>query len=330
MKRFVARQTGRKLVTGCAGFLGSQLAERLVGQGHEVIGVDCFTDFYDRSMKEQNLARLMDEPGFAFRELDLSVDPLAAVLEGVDVAYHLAGQPGVRGSFGGNMAVYLRNNVRASSRLLDEAARWPVHRIVYASSSTVYGNVGDAPTPETAGRRPLSPYGLTKVMTEDLAAIHFKRAGLPAVGLRYFSAYGPRQRPDLAMRRFIESALEDRPITITGTGNQQRDFTYVDDMLDATTAAGAVGRPGSVYNIGGGSPYRLLEVVMAIEELTGRTLEKNFVNAASGDAASTNADNTRATEDLGFAPRTSLRDGLEAQLEWTLATAAPARRLLAA
>jgi nucleoside-diphosphate-sugar epimerase len=305
----------RALVTGCAGFIGSHLCERLIADGHRVTGVDSFSDFYPRARKEANLVRLGDDPAFDLVELDLAEDPLDGLLQEVDDVYHLAAQTGVRGSFGETFAVYARNNIGATQRLLEAASAAPdLRRFVFASSSSVYGDASVSPTPEDLPPAPVSPYGMTKVATEQLAGVYHRRSGLPIVGLRYFTAYGPRQRPDMAFHRFISSALAGEEISIYGDGRQLRDYTYVGDVVEATVRAGADGRLGQIYNVGGGSPAELLDVISLLEELLARTIRCRFLERADGDAAHTHADVSRAAADFGFAPATSLRDGLIAQV----------------
>jgi nucleoside-diphosphate-sugar epimerase len=306
------------LVTGCAGFIGSHLCERLAAAGHRVVGVDCFRAYYSREAKERNLERLRDEPDFHLLELDLARDPIDGLLEGIDNAYHLAAQPGVRGSFGESFADYVRDNVLVTQRLLEQAVRWAPASFVYASSSSVYGDAPRYPTAELSELRPVSPYGMTKVATEEIAAVYSRCFGVPAVGLRYFTAYGPRQRPDMAFSKFFTSALAGRPLPINGDGSQVRDFTYVGDVVDGTIAAAERGRPGAVYNIGGGTPLRLLEAIRRIEEISGRAIELDLHPRLVGDAVRTGCDGALARRDLGFSPRVGLGDGLVAQLEWML------------
>ena len=308
----------RVLVTGCAGFLGSQLSERLLAEGLGVIGVDCFTDFYPRPLKERNLAELRQNPAFDLQERDISCDPIDDLLEKVGVVYHLAAQAGVRGSFGDGFQIYLSNNVRGTQRLLESAVRNPVDAFVYASSSSVYGNAESQPTPESASRAPVSPYGMTKCATEDLAGVYGRNHGLNAVGLRYFTVYGPRQRPDMAFARFVSAGLAGEPITILGDGLQVRDFTFVDDVVDATLLAAEHGTAGAVYNVGGGTPVTLLDAVHMIEEQIERPIAVEHRQSARGDARQTSADTTRAREELGFRPSVSLREGLGRQVEWAL------------
>ncbi|HKR98054.1 MAG TPA: NAD-dependent epimerase/dehydratase family protein [Candidatus Dormibacteraeota bacterium] len=324
------REMSRHLVTGCAGFLGSHLSERLVAESHEVIGVDCFTSYYARATKELNLERLRDEPRFHLLELDLAGDSLDGLLEGVDCIFHLAAQAGVRGSFGERFAGYVRNNVVATQRLLEQAVLARPTAFVYASSSSVYGDAARYPTTELAERRPVSPYGMTKVSTEELAGVYLRCFAVPAVGLRYFTAYGPRQRPDMAFSTFFSRVLAGQPVPLNGDGRQVRDFTFVDDVVEGTVCAARHGRAGAVYNIGGGAPVRLLDALGLIGELTGLPVEIEPRECPLGDARRTGCDGELARTELGFDPSTELRDGLAAQLEWMLAGQHGQRRPVAA
>jgi UDP-glucuronate 4-epimerase len=313
------RPADRVLITGAAGFLGSHLSEELIDLGHQVVGVDCFTDYYPRPFKEANLERLRDEADFSFTELDLSRAALSELLDGIDVVIHLAAQPGVRGSFGGGFARYVRHNVLATQRLLEAGVDRPLRAFVYASSSSVYGNSPVYPTSELMKRRPVSPYGMTKLATEELAAVYLRCYGLPTVGLRYFTAYGPRQRPDMAFSRFLRCALAGEPLPVNGDGSQERDFTYVDDVVAATIAAARLGRVGTVYNIGGGTPVRVCDAIDLIADLVGRPLALSHRPPHRGDPRRTGCDSTRARRDLAVACATDLRDGLASQLDWLLA-----------
>lgn len=307
------------LVTGCAGFLGSHLSERLTDLGEEVVGVDSFTDYYLRELKESNLEGLRDRACFTLFELDLGSDPLEGVLDGVDTVFHLAAQPGVRGSFGASFGRYVHDNVLATQRLLEASATARVKTFVYASSSSVYGNSLAYPTPEDTCRAPISPYGLTKLATEELAAVYGRLDRLHTVGLRYFTVYGPRQRPDMAFARFFASALAGKPVKILGDGAQVRDFTFVDDAVRGTIAAARDGRRGAVYNIGGGTQVELLEALARIEQVLDRKIEIEHLPDARGDVRRTCSDPRTATVDLGFAPCVSLEEGLTRQAAWTLA-----------
>jgi nucleoside-diphosphate-sugar epimerase len=310
----------RALVTGCAGFLGSHLSERLVASGTEVLGLDCFTSYYSRADKERNLERLNHEALFDFRPVDLSTDDLTGLLDGVDIVIHLAAEPGVRASFGFGFEAYLRNNVLATQRLLEEAVKSPVASFTYASSSSVYGDSATFPTSERAERRPISPYGTTKVATEELAGVYHRCFGVPVTGLRYFTAYGPRQRPDMAFTRFLTRALAAEPLPVFGDGRQVRDFTYVTDVVEATIKATERGKAGAVYNIGGGVPAQLREALSVIEEHIGRPLAIARQPARVGDPARTACDGSLAERELGFVPTVGLREGISAQLEWLQST----------
>jgi nucleoside-diphosphate-sugar epimerase len=321
---------GRALVTGCAGFLGSHLSERLIADGYDVVGIDCFTNYYARERKERNVACLRQAPRFTLIEADLATAPLDGLLDGIDLVFHLAAQAGVRGSFGESFRDYVTANVLGSQRLLEQAARSPVDAFVYASSSSVYGNAAAYPTAETTERHPVSPYGMTKVATEELAGVYHRCFAVPVVGLRYFTAYGPRQRPDMAFWRFLRCALDAQALPVNGDGHQVRDFTFVDDVVEGTVAAAHRGRPGAVYNIGGGTPVELIEAIALIGELVGSRVKVTHLPAPLGDPRSTGCDPTLAMTELGFTPRTSLRAGLAAELEWMLAEhGTPAQALVA-
>jgi nucleoside-diphosphate-sugar epimerase len=309
---------GRALVTGCAGFIGSHLAERLLDDGWEVLGVDCLTPYYPRERKVGNLLRLRSHPGFTLDERDLAEGPVPHdLLEGVTAVFHLAAQAGVRSSYGVGFDEYVRCNVIATQRLLEASVGRPLDRFVYASSSSVYGHGLSESTPEEAPCLPVSPYGMTKVATEALAGTYFREGGVPTVGLRYFTAYGPRQRPDMAFTAFLERALAGREVIVYGDGRQERDFTFVQDVVTGTRAA-LEGRPGGVYNIGGGTPVRLSDAMTILEDLVGAPLLVDRRARARGDARRTAADGSRAARDLDFRPVTPLRAGLEAHVEWAL------------
>ena len=315
----------RVLVTGCAGFIGSHVSERLVAGGCEVLGVDCFTDYYDRDVKEENLDGLMSTPGFGFSTVDLSEDDISGLLDDVTHVIHLAGQPGVRLSFGGGFPAYLRHNVLATQRLLEEAVANPVDRFVYASSSSVYGDAPSYPTHEASVKRPVSPYGMTKLATEELAAVYHRNFGVPVVGLRYFTVYGPRQRPDMAFTKFLRRAVGGLPLPLFGSGRQVRDFTYVDDIVDGTVAAAERGRPGGVYNLGGGEPVELRRALELISELLGHEIVVDSGTHGLGDVRRTGCDGQLARAELDFRPRVGLRQGLASHLAWVINAAAPAR-----
>ncbi|NUP10425.1 MAG: NAD-dependent epimerase/dehydratase family protein [Polyangiaceae bacterium] len=315
----------RCLVTGVAGFVGSHLGERLIAQGHEVVGVDCFTDYYPRTIKESNLATLRKSPAFTFLSADLARIELASVLEGVDVVYHQAAQAGVRASWGSTFESYTHHNVLATQRLLEAVkGSKSVRRFVYASSSSVYGETTDLPMRETSLPRPFSPYGVTKLAAEHLCELYRNNFGVSTVSLRYFTVYGPRQRPDMGFHKFIASMMRDEPVTVFGSGEQTRDFTFVDDIVDANIAAGEKDGVEGVYNIGGGSRVTLQHVLETMAELVGVPLKLNRIEEQAGDVHHTEADASRARDRLGYKPRVSLRDGLARQIEWARTGAAPA------
>jgi nucleoside-diphosphate-sugar epimerase len=307
--------SSRVLVTGCAGFIGSHLAERLVAEGHEVIGVDCFTDFYDEALKRENLAVLLEHERFTLLELDLSEDPLSGLLDGVSIVFHLAAQAGVRPSFGDSFADYSRHNVVGTQRLLELAtSALELDRFVYASSSSVYGAALSYPTAETAERRPVSPYGMTKVATEELAGVYHRTAAVPVTGLRYFTAYGPRQRPDMAFARVVDALARDEPFQVFGDGTQSRSFTYISDVVDATVRA--IDATPGIYNVGGGGEATLRDALALLQELSGRTLRVTYGPPQTGDMHRTKADTTKIESELSWQASTPLRTGLAEHWKW--------------
>jgi UDP-glucose 4-epimerase len=308
----------RALVTGCAGFIGSHLTEALLGYGARVIGVDCFNDNYQRPPKLRNLGhQAKDWDQFEFVPVDLSRGELEDLVADADVVFHLAAEPGVRGSWGARFGHYVQNNIVATQHLLEALRAWPEKRLVFASSSSVYGDAERLPTPETVTPRPVSPYGATKLTAEHLCHLYTVSYGLETVLLRYFSVYGPRQRPDMAFYLFCMAALRDETVNVFGDGRQTRDFTYVGDIVAGTLAASRADfQPGAVYNLGGGSRTSVRETLELIGELTGRSIDVTYTSQERGDVRDTCADVSRARQDLGFAPVTSLRDGLAAELEW--------------
>lgn len=305
----------RVLVTGAAGFIGSHLVERLLADGYEVVGLDAFTGNYSRRSKEWNLAGVMGEEGFRLVDGDLLTEDLDTLLRGVDGIAHLAGEPGVRRSWGDNFYRYLERNVLATQRLLEAAGENGVETFVYASSSSVYGGDRGGPVAEDYLREPASPYGLSKLAAEDLVGVYVRERGVPATVLRYFTVYGPRQRPEMALSRFIFAANRGRPVEIFGDGEQVRDLTYVSDVVGATAVALKYG-PGGVYNVGGGARVTVNEMLDAVGRVTGAVVPVTYGPAARGDVASTWADATRAARDLGYRPAMTLDEGVAAQAEW--------------
>jgi len=307
----------RALVTGAAGFIGSTLSERLIAEGAEVVGLDCFTDYYPRPMKERNLAALAKDPRFTFIESTIQQADLKGLLAGCTHVFHLAAQAGVRKSWGRDFAVYTINNIEATQLLL-EAVRGTsaLERLVYASSSSVYGDSVSMPMREDALPQPVSPYGVTKLAAEQLCHLYHTTWDVPAVSLRYFSVYGPRQRPDMGFHKFLRAVIRAEPIRLYGDGDQTRDFTYVHDAVNATVAAAVRGVPGHVYNIGGGSCVSVNHVVEMIARVAGRQPVVEVDPAQPGDMRHTYADTSRARAELGFQPQVSLEQGLQAEYQW--------------
>jgi UDP-glucuronate 4-epimerase len=297
----------RYAVTGAAGFIGSHLAEALTAAGHDVVGFDCFTDYYDPALKEEN-ARGLD-----VRRVDLAEDPLD--FAGFDGVFHLAGQPGAR-SFGDVFEKYLRRNVLATQKVFEAAVAADV-KVVWASSSSVYGDAERYPTTEDVAPRPNNPYGTTKLSCEHLHDTYARMFGLRAVALRYFTVYGPRQRPDMAFARIVDSLARDQEFEVYGDGSQSRSFTFVADVVDATTRA--LEAPPGIYNVGGGDEATLREALEQLEEISGRALRVAYGPPQTGDMQRTKADTSRLESAVGWEPTTALRDGLAAHWRWASA-----------
>jgi UDP-glucuronate 4-epimerase len=312
------------LITGVAGFLGSHLAEVLLARGHAVRGIDAFTPYYSRALKEANLRSLRGLPGFTFHEGDLRTDDLAPLLAGCEWIFHQAAQPGVRASWDRGFSLYAEHNLIATQRLLEACRRASVRRFVYASSSSVYGDVPEGTVGEDAPLRPLSPYGVTKLGGEHLVGVYGKAFGLPVVSLRYFTVCGARQRPDMAFHRILRSMHFGEPFPLHGDGSQERDFTGVADAVAANLLAAERGKPGSVYNIGGGRPYPLDEAIRILESATGKRAAVRPAPPANGDPRRTAADLTRAREELGYEPAVSLEAALREEAAWFTGPDGPA------
>jgi UDP-glucuronate 4-epimerase len=312
----------RALVTGAAGFIGSSLVDKLLEQNHEVVGIDCFTPYYPRGVKDANLKLASKNKNFTFREIDLAVDQLSGILEGVTDVFHQAGQPGVRASWGIEFHDYVQWNIWGTQRLLEESRKSEILKsFVSASSSSVYGKAEKFPTLESDLPQPISPYGVTKLAAENLCTLYGTQFGLPTVSLRYFTVYGPRQRPDMAISRIIHSALTGSQFVLFGDGNQQRDFTYVSDVVDANLKA-SIGmsssiKPGSVFNVGGNPTSSLLEIIERIESISGEKVKLRFIQNEVGDPEFTAADISYFFGLTGWTPKMAQIAGLEAQFKWT-------------
>ena len=304
------------VVTGAAGFIGSHLCERLLREGWRVRGIDCLTDYYDPKLKERNLSQFRSDPRFSFEHADLRQVDLGPLLGGAAVVWHLAAQAGVRRSWGDFFDSYSTININATQRVLETALQTKPQRLVYASSSSVYGEAPEFPAAEDGPLRPISPYGVTKLAGEHLARLYHRSYGLPTVSLRYFTVYGPRQRPDMGFHRFLRFILQGEPVSIYGDGKQTRDFTYISDITEANVRAGSEGKDGAVYNVSGGSRASVLEVIELMEQATGRQAVRDFQEKQKGDPLHTGGDPSRARAELGFEPKVDLRTGIEAQAAW--------------
>jgi UDP-glucose 4-epimerase len=307
----------KAFVTGCAGFIGSTLVERLLADQADVVGIDSFMDYYPRPIKERNLSGALKHPRFEFVEAQIQDVDLPFHLRDCTHVFHLAAQAGVRKSWGRDFAIYSTNNIDATQRLLEAARTAPaLERLVYSSSSSVYGDRVAMPMREDALPEPVSPYGVSKLAAEQLCYLYFANFGVPTVSLRYFTVYGPRQRPDMAFHKFLRATIDGEPITLYGDGSQTRDFTFVDDAVTANVLAATRGVPGRVYNIGGGSRVSMNDVLDMIARVAGRRPHVNIDPAQKGDMRHTYADTSRARAELGYAPAVGLETGLAAEYHW--------------
>ncbi|PMB24548.1 NAD-dependent epimerase/dehydratase family protein [Fischerella thermalis] len=308
----------KSIVTGAAGFIGSHLVEALLKRGEEVIGIDEFNDYYDPTIKRKNIAHLQNHPRFTLVEGNIQFLDWKTLLKNVDVIYHQAAQAGVRASWGEGFRAYTERNINSTQVLLEAAKDTPsLKRLVFASTSSVYGDAETLPTHEEVCPKPVSPYGITKLAAERLCGLYHKNFGVPFVSLRYFTVYGPRQRPDMAFHKFFKAVLTDEAIPIYGDGQQTRDFTFVSDAVAANLAAATVLEAvGEIFNIGGGSRVVLAEVLQTMEEIVGYPIKKNHIEKAMGDARHTAADVSKARKVLGYQPQVSLYDGLKQEWQW--------------
>ena len=310
----------KALVTGAAGFIGSHVVERLLTLGADVFGLDCFTNYYARALKENNLSVARSISRFNFLETRIQDADLDKILHDCTHVFHLAAQAGVRKSWGQDFSVYTACNVEATQILLEACSRTTLQRVVYASSSSVYGDDGIIPMHEEHRPQPVSPYGVTKLAAEHLCHLYWRARGVPTVALRYFTVYGPRQRPDMAFHRFLKAILTDAPVLLYGDGTQTRDFTFVQDAVSATIAAADRGESGRVYNIGGGSRVSVNHVLELMTACTGQQPRIDRLPVQKGDMRHTYADTSAAADALGFMPSVSLKQGIEEEFEWLAST----------
>lgn len=304
------------LVTGAAGFVGSSICDRLLADGHTVRGIDCFVDYYPREVKERNIEGAKKSSKFSFIEENLLRADMNALLDGVELVFHQAAQAGVRTSWGSYFSSYCDNNILATQRLLEAAkSKSHIKKIVYASSSSIYGNAETFPTSESVAPQPVSPYGVTKLAGEHLMSLYATEFSVPTVSLRYFTVYGPRQRPDMAFHRFISAALKGAELTLFGDGEQSRDFTFISDIVEANILAAQKGQPGRVFNIGGGTQATVNNVLDIIRSKTG-DLRIRKDERQVGDARHTSADTSRARSELGYRPQVSLEQGIARHIDF--------------
>jgi len=304
----------RALVTGCAGFIGSHLVDRLLQVGYEVVGIDCFTDYYPSEIKKTNISNALAHPNFRLIEqniLDIDRDKFPQV----DYVFHLAAQAGIRASWGKNFEIYARNNIEATQRLLEFYKGREIQKFVYASSSSVYGEA-ELPMREDSLLKPNSPYGVTKLAAENLCYLYYRNYHVPIISLRYFTVYGPRQRPDMAIHRFVQAVLNGEEITVYGDGEQTRDFTYVDEVIEATLLAIKSDVAGEILNIGGGGRISVNQLIKKIETITGKKAKLEYVAGQKGDVKDTLADITKAKEKLNWQPTVKIEEGLERYIAW--------------
>ena len=306
------------IVTGVAGFIGSHLAEALIERGDKVIGIDQFNDYYNPNFKRQNITKLQKQASFALLEANIEDLNWVSLLEGIDVVFHQAAQAGVRASWGEGFSGYTAKNINATQIILEAAKETKsLKRLVYASSSSIYGDAETMPTKETVCPKPVSPYGITKLAAEQMCQVYHRNFDVPVTSLRYFTVYGPRQRPDMAFHKFFKAVIQDEAISIYGDGQQTRDFTFIRDAVAANLAAAEVPEAvGEVFNIGGGNRVVLADVITTMEKVIGKPIKKNYIEKALGDARHTSADVSKARKLLKYNPQVSLEQGLTEQWQW--------------
>jgi nucleoside-diphosphate-sugar epimerase len=307
----------KALVTGAAGFIGSHLSERLLKDGYEVTGIDCFTDYYSKEIKEKNLSGLTGRKGFKLVQENLLSADLERLLDGTDLVFHEAAQPGVRASWGKSFSVYVEDNILATQRLLESLKGKKIKKMLFASSSSIYGDSEKLPTKESFVPKPVSPYGVTKLAAESLCYLYSKNHDIPVVSLRYFTVYGPRQRPDMGFNRFIKAIIKGDEITVYGNGEQTRDFTFVTDIVEANIkAANCSCPPGEVFNIGGGSTISVNETIRLLEGISGKKAKIKYLDVQKGDVAHTAADISKAKAAFSYSPKVDVKTGLTKEYEW--------------
>jgi len=306
------------LVTGAAGFIGSHLCQRLLNDGFSVIGIDSFNDYYSRWMKDKNILPIKNHGQFQLISDNLNDIDLNSLLQDVDYVFHTAAQAGVRSSWGKNFSVYTENNITATQKLLEAAKDSSIKKLIYASSSSVYGLCPELPMTESSPLLPYSPYGVTKLAAENLCQLYFKNFNVPSVSLRFFTVYGPGQRPDMAFHIFLKAMNEDKPIPLYGDGKQTRDFTFIDDIVDANVQAMDLGQSGEIYNVGGGNRKEMITLFPLLEKITGKKVLIQHTDRQRGDVFHTYADINKAKKDLDFSPKIPLEEGLRQEWEWIL------------
>ncbi len=304
------------IVTGAAGFIGSHLCEKLLDIGHSVIGIDSFTDFYPKYIKEQNIRPLLKKGKFEFIAKDIHEYDLSKLMKKAGCVFHLAAQAGVRTSWGQNFSIYTKNNIEATQKLLEAAKDVTLEKFIYASSSSVYGFCPELPMVETSPCFPYSPYGVTKLAAENLCNLYFRNYEVPCVSLRFFTVYGPGQRPDMAFHKFFKAIIDNKPISIYGDGKQTRDFTYIDDIIEANVASLTRGKPGEIYNLGGGNRKKLEDILPILEKVTQKKIKITWEGRQLGDVPHTFANIEKARKELNFQPKTKVDDGLEEEWKW--------------
>jgi nucleoside-diphosphate-sugar epimerase len=309
---------GISVVTGAAGFIGSHVAETLLKQGEQVVGIDHFNDYYSPALKRQNISGFINHPNFKLIDGDIQFLDWNLLLEDVDVIYHQAAQAGVRASWGTSFRAYTERNINATQIILEAAKDAKnLKRFIYASTSSIYGNAETLPTSETIAPQPVSPYGITKLAAERLGGLYHDNFGVPFCALRYFTVYGPRQRPDMGFHKFYKAAIEGKAIDVFGDGRQTRDFTFISDAVAANLAAAKCDAAnGQIFNIGGGSRVVLEDVLDLMGDIMGQPIVRNYIDKARGDARHTAADVTKAKQILEFAAKVSLREGLTQEWQW--------------